>query len=103
LSAAVMVWHQILFSSKASLLRASCHMVRFIRCRRFGLGGFSVKPRHAAHHCRLCFIFLCCVLYLILKFSFSDVSDSSWNTTWDHFDLLEPKYLIDRCIRCTTV
>jgi hypothetical protein len=45
LSAAVMVWHQIFFSSEASLLSwRPAAMVRFVRCRCFGLGGFSVKP-----------------------------------------------------------
>jgi hypothetical protein len=59
--------------------------------KRFGLGGFDVQSRHAAHHCHLSFVVFRCVLYLILKFSFSDVPDSSWNT-WNNFNL-EPKYM----------
>jgi hypothetical protein len=55
------------------------------------LGGFGVQSRHAAHHCRLSFHFLRCVAHLILKFSFSDVPDPTWNT-WNNFNL-EPKYM----------
>jgi hypothetical protein len=45
----------------------------------------STKPKAPKQpvHCRLSFHFLHCGLYLILKFSFSDVPDSTWNT-WNN-------------------